>query len=291
MPPEPFSHGRPGELSALPDAEWVMAMRALLAAKRPTVAEAIGLIGTRTEETGGATFLRPQDKRFSTAHIVGRAAGDEAAVAVRSLSFFGTAFAVRPSELARRLPLFESRWNTWDGGKFFFFHPLLPNAGQLSGVQLHTTDDEYSKSAEMESVCHRVEFEFGSILRRYRDGYGCQDPEDAFPEFARRWFTALADGRAVDASEMLNEPNSYDVRWTPESIQAVVAEYGARAITHPDAATGTPRFSIVELADGSGFSFDHNVPLDGSWSDLAAQFDFLRRGSWCVVALHDLHVL
>jgi len=281
---------RPEDLSALSDMDWVLAMKALLTAKRPTVAEAIRLVGPRTDQIGGGVFLRPEDTRFSTACVNGRTAGDEATVLVRSLSLFGTTFTVRPSELARSLPFFEAKWNTWDGGKFFFFHPLLPNAGKLSGIQLHTTDDDFSKGAEMESACHRVEFEFGSVLRRYRDGFGCQDPEDAFPEFARRWFAALADGHAVEACKML-EPNAYGKPWTPESIQEVVAQYGARAITKPDAATGTPRSSIVELADATGFSYDHSVPLDGTWSDLTAQFEIRRRGPWCVMALHDLHVL
>jgi hypothetical protein len=287
----PQDLSRPGDLPDLSDVDWVLAMKVLLAAKRPSVAEAIGLIGTRTDQVGGGIFLRPTDARFSTACVNGRTAGDEAAVFVRSLSLFGTAFTVRPSELARRLPFFELHYNTWDGGKYFFFHPLLPNAGLLSGVQLHTTDDDCSAAAEMESVCHRVDFEFGSILRRYRDGFSCQDPEEAFPEFARRWFAWLAHGRAAEACEMLNAPTSDGVTWTPESIQAAVVKYGARAITDPDAATGAPRSSIVELADGSGFSYDHDVPLDGAWSDLTAQFEFLRRGSWCVIALHDLHVL
>jgi hypothetical protein len=47
----------------------------------------------------------------------------------------------------------------------------------------------------------------------------------------------------------------------------------------------------VALSDGSGFSLYHAVPLNGEWSDLTAQFEFLRRPNGLAVVLHDLHVL
>lgn len=89
---------------------------------------------------------------------------------------------------------------------------------------------------------------------------------------------------------MLAQPNSYGITWTPASLRKVVTDYGARAVTPPDSATGKPHSSLVALADGSGWSFDHDVPLDGAWSDLTAQFEFLRRGDDFAVVLHDLHV-
>jgi hypothetical protein len=89
----------------------------------------------------------------------------------------------------------------------------------------------------------------------------------------------------------LGAPNSYGTTWTPAAIRKTLADYGAREVTPPDTATGKPHSSIVELKDGSGFSYDHDVPLDGAWSDLTAQFEFLRREGEFVVVLHDLHVL
>ena len=49
--------------------------------------------------------------------------------------------------------------------------------------------------------------------------------------------------------------------------------------------------SLVEFADGRGYSFEYDLPLSGEWSDLTAQFEFLRRPSGYAVVLHDIHVL
>ena len=56
-------------------------------------------------------------------------------------------------------------------------------------------------------------------------------------------------------------------------------------------ASGTPAAMLWELADQSGYRLDHDVPLNGQWSDLTAQFEFLRRPGGFAVVLHDLHVL
>lgn len=116
-------------------------------------------------------------------------------------------------------------------------------------------------------------------------------PADAFAAFARRWFAALAEHCDAEAVAMHDEPNSSGIAWTPESIRAVIAHYGAREVTSPDTASGEPHSSLVVLTDGSGFSYYHDVPLDGEWSDLTAQFEFLRRESGLAVVLHDLHVM
>jgi hypothetical protein len=57
------------------------------------------------------------------------------------------------------------------------------------------------------------------------------------------------------------EPNTYGIRWS------------------------------APLQDGTGFQFDYDLPLNGEWSDLTAQFEFLRRSDGYAVVLHDIHVL
>jgi hypothetical protein len=132
-------------------------------------------------------------------------------------------------------------------------------------------------------------------------------PEPADPDqllaVVRDWFRLLAAGRWDEASAMVDEPNSYGIRWTPDYIRNVLdMTYGPgcrfRAehpegpqFSDPDAATGIPEASVVELGDGGGYSADHDVPLNGRWSELSAQFEFLRRPSGLAVVLHDLHVL
>jgi hypothetical protein len=62
-------------------------------------------------------------------------------------------------------------------------------------------------------------------------------------------------------------------------------------VTDPDSVGTEPHSSLVAFKDGRGYSFDHDVPLDGRWSDLTAQFEFLRRPSGYAVVLQDIHVL
>jgi hypothetical protein len=119
----------------------------------------------------------------------------------------------------------------------------------------------------------------------------------------RDWFRLLAAGRWDEASAMADEPNSYGIRWTPCHIRHVLdLSYGPGCrylaehpegpqVSDPDETAGVPHASIVELEDGSGFSVEHDVPLNGSWSELTAQFEFLRRSGGLAVVVHDLHVL
>lgn len=119
----------------------------------------------------------------------------------------------------------------------------------------------------------------------------------------RNWFRLLAAGRWDEAIAMVDEPNSYGIRWTPLQIRHALdqtyapgcgqlTEHPERPqVTDPDATAGVPHASILELEDGTGFSAEHDVPINGSWSELTAQFEFLRRPDGLAVIVHDLHVL
>jgi len=119
----------------------------------------------------------------------------------------------------------------------------------------------------------------------------------------RDWFRLLAADRWDEAIGMLDEPNRYGIQWTPEGIRGALDltfRPGCRfRVTHPegpqftdpDAASGLPHADVVAFDDGSGYSADHDVPLNGEWSDLTAQFEFLRRPNGLALVLHDLHVL
>ena len=128
------------------------------------------------------------------------------------------------------------------------------------------------------------------------------DPDELL-SVVRDWFRLLASGRWDEASAMLDEPNCYGIRWTPAEIRhALDLAYGPGCrfrVAHPEgpqfsdpgAAVGEPGASVWALGDGGGYRADHDVPLNGSWSDLTAQFEFLRRPGGLAVVLHDLHVL
>lgn len=120
--------------------------------------------------------------------------------------------------------------------------------------------------------------------------------------FVAHWFDLMAEGRVEAALSQLDEPNSYGIAWTRGAIEQLLSETlghtrylqrhpeGPR-FTSPDAATGQPRADVLAFDDGSGYSLEHDVPLNGEWSDLTAQFEFLRREAGYAVVLHDLHVL
>lgn len=128
------------------------------------------------------------------------------------------------------------------------------------------------------------------------------NPEDLLA-FIRDWFRLLANDRWPEAIAMLDEPNHYGIVWTPEYIRNALDSAfepdcrfrvdhpeGPR-FSDPDTATGTCHADVLPFDDGHGFSADHDVPLNGSWSDLTAQFEFIRRPDGLAVILHDLHVL
>ncbi|WP_165224708.1 hypothetical protein [Aquisphaera insulae] len=128
------------------------------------------------------------------------------------------------------------------------------------------------------------------------------DPDDLFA-VVRDWFRLLAAGRWAEAGDMLDEPNGYGIRWTPAEIRhAFELAYGPgcrfRAShpegpqpSDPDVAAGEPGADVWAIRDGRGYRVDHDVPLNGSWSELTAQFEFLRRPGGLAVVLLDLHVL
>lgn len=120
------------------------------------------------------------------------------------------------------------------------------------------------------------------------------EPVVMVSRFVRDWFRLLCREAFVDAVARLDEPNTYGQRWSAERIKAALRDY-ARSdsvrVTDPDSISTEPHSSLVALNDGRGYSFDHDVPLDGRWSDLTAQFDFLRRPDGYAVVLQDFHVL
>ena len=130
------------------------------------------------------------------------------------------------------------------------------------------------------------------------------DVETDLVAWAQDWFDLLAAGRLAEACGRLDEPNHYGVVWTPEAIVELVQEtFPAETIfgrahpegprfTSPRTARGRERHHFSAFADGSGFSLDYDVPLNGEFSDLTAQFEFhWRAGRTLAIRLHDLHVM
>ena len=128
-------------------------------------------------------------------------------------------------------------------------------------------------------------------------------PEKPIRDFAKVWMKLLSDDRLDEACALLDEPNSYGVSWTPDLIKQTVNEtfspdsrfyvYHSEGpvFTDPHELKEQRDIEVIEFDDGSGYAFDYYVPLNGEWSDLTAQFEFLKRPNGYAVVLHDLHVL
>lgn len=121
------------------------------------------------------------------------------------------------------------------------------------------------------------------------------DPAKTIIPFVLDWFALFADGKSEEACQALDEPNSYGKVWTTESINAVIVDtfgelYEPR-ISNPNELSPVRICPPEQFDDESGYFFDHAVPLNGEWSDLTAQFEFVKRANGFAVILHDLHVL
>ena len=129
-------------------------------------------------------------------------------------------------------------------------------------------------------------------------------PEKAILDFARRWMKMLADNRLDEACALLDEPNYYGIVWTPDLIMETVHETFSPDTLfynyHPEGPIFTDPYELeaqpnreepIEFDDGSGYHLDYDIPLNGEWSDLTAQFEFLKRPNGYAVVLHDLHVM
>lgn len=130
-----------------------------------------------------------------------------------------------------------------------------------------------------------------------------EDLDIEFTAFIQSWFDLLANGQVAQACAVIDKPNSYGIRWTPEKISDVLSDdFGPGTVfasEHPEGAVfattsrtkGNTKADVVQFRDGSGYSVEHYVPLNGEWSDLTAQFEFLGKPPEFEVILHDLHVL
>lgn len=84
-----------------------------------------------------------------------------------------------------------------------------------------------------------------------------------------------------------------------DSIEGTFAPGTRFRIEHPNGpvfspastANGMPHLSIIPFVDGTGYAVHHDVPLNGTFSDLTAQFEFTWAGTGLQVALYDLDVM
>ncbi|EHP40344.1 hypothetical protein OR16_26403 [Cupriavidus basilensis OR16] len=118
--------------------------------------------------------------------------------------------------------------------------------------------------------------------------------EAALLQYVELWVCRLAQGDWDAAMALIETFNHYGVRWTASDVRRALADYGKGVepvVTDPRKLIQEPRASVIAFDDGTGYAVDYDLPLDGAWSDLTAQFEFLLSGDKYLATLHDLHVL
>ena len=132
---------------------------------------------------------------------------------------------------------------------------------------------------------------------------GPDDAEKVILDWITDWCDLLAEGRIEEACARLDEPDNYGRRWSAGEVSAAVDEtFSAEtrfrrshpdglSFTEPRDSSGNPCANIAELSDGSGYWAEFNLPINGEFSDLTAQFRFRRARGRLLVSLQELHVL
>jgi hypothetical protein len=120
--------------------------------------------------------------------------------------------------------------------------------------------------------------------------------EKVFRGFVRNWVRLLSIGKFDEAMKQIDAPNNYGVEWSKESVQKVLEDYVGKgvkfSITDPNEMEGDGRPNLTMFNGLQGFAFDLDLPINGEWSDLKVQFEFIRkRKGYYSVILHDIHVL
>ena len=122
--------------------------------------------------------------------------------------------------------------------------------------------------------------------------------------FVRDWFHLISVDRWEEACASIDRPNCYGIIWTPALIREAIdlafppgcifrsQHPEALQITEPLSASGRAYGDVIEMDTPPGYSVELSVPLNGEWSDLTAQFEFMHHSDdTLLVCLHGLHVL
>ena len=163
------------DLEKLSDLEWFDKMCNILEKNNcPTTHEltqAIGVEDSRfSKENRGSKFLVPFDKRFKIACINPDITKNDVDRPVDYLSFGGTDFNLKMTDLLQRFPNYRTQSNFYDRGTQIFFYPLQK--------QFEFAALSFSIDTELENIedinlitFNHVTFLFGDNVVVGRDGY------------------------------------------------------------------------------------------------------------------------
>lgn len=139
---------------------------------------------------------------------------------------------------------------------------------------------------------------------------GTDATDDEVLDLCRLWIELVATDRVEEAIDLLWVPPHYDEsqHWTADSLQTYIENYGSwspmvdgskwrltsmQTAMVPDRHAGSrPSADLIRYRDDPhGGTAWLDVPLNGEWSDLTAQFEFGSVPGGTAVSLYDLHVL
>ena len=117
---------------------------------------------------------------------------------------------------------------------------------------------------------------------------------DRFLPHIHAWLSALSRQEWGVAIALLDEPNSYRIVWSEREIRAAINDFFPAScweMTDPQDMSTPARVNAGEFPDGSGYWVACSIAIHGRWSDLTAQFEFIRRPHGYDRILQDIHVL
>jgi len=117
--------------------------------------------------------------------------------------------------------------------------------------------------------------------------------------FIHSWIEFLSKNEFQEACAQLDVPerNKNSITWSDDKLREVFLDYcwheRMPLINSPYAMDlQKEKIDFYEYYDGTGYAVEYDIPLDGEWSDLTAQFSFVKNaGNVYYVFLKDIHVL
>lgn len=163
------------DLESKSDIEWFDTICAILKRENQiTTKQITALIGTdkpnQKNEIRGSRRLIPFDKRFTGASINPILSSQENDKPIDYLSFGGSEFKLKMSEIIDRFANYITQLNTYDGGTQIFFYPIASDY-EFSAIDFYTEKESTEITDINNLLFNNVTFNFGNTLSLLRDGY------------------------------------------------------------------------------------------------------------------------
>jgi hypothetical protein len=105
--------------------------------------------------------------------------------------------------------------------------------------------------------------------------------ENIFREFVENWIRLLSMGRFEEAIKKIDAPNYDGIKLSAKSVQQLLENQLGKELSHsitdPNEMKGDGRPKLKMLNGLQAFAFSLNLPINGKWSDLTVQFEFIKR--------------